>query len=247
MTLVEAVEDAEDAPGHRLPGRMELAFVLPASSRLRVIAPTHANDPGAFLAHQVARVPKDLRAHVQRVIFHVGGTNASGSYAALVDLFIALGSKGMPLRQRMLDTAKRLLNRGQYQALVGKLDSGLRATDSIPCAPASMLSKGTRGTGTLVERLDRHETPHLQDPLDEARSYLEYGQLDEARTLLESALLSEPSRMELHLELLAIYRATLDLESFSAMWKLQDPARNPAADAWLETADNLSTQVIAGH
>ncbi len=241
MSLVEIVKEVGNGSEQRLSGRTECAFVLPGSSELQLAQSQNIGDPCAFLAHQVARFPSDLKVHVQRIVLHVAETNAGGSYAALVDLFIALGSKGMSLRQRMLDTAKRLLERGQYQALVRKLDSGLHAADPIPCAPGSMLSKGTRGARILVERLDRHET---RDPLDEARSYLEYGQLDEARRLLEEALLSEPSRLELHLELLEIYRATLDLERFDALWKLQDAAQNPAPDAWLETAEFLSMQAL---
>lgn len=247
MNLIKAEETAGDASGHPRSGRTELAFVLPGTSTLRIMRPQDDNDLDAFLAHQVARVPHDLRTHVQRIVFHLAGTNAVGSYGALVDLFIALGPKGIPLRQRMLDATKHLLDRSQYQALVHKLDPGLHAADPLPAARTSMLSKGTRGIRILVERLDRHETPSLHDPLDQARSYLEYGQLDEARSLLENALLDEPLRVELHTELLEIYGATLDLESFSRMWKLQDPARNPAADAWRETAELISMRVIASH
>jgi hypothetical protein len=53
-----------------------------------------------------------------------------------------------------------------------------------------------------------------RDPLLEAREHIEYSQLAEARTVLEEALPRQPSRIELHAELLLLYRATGDLDNF---------------------------------
>jgi len=244
MNVIESIEDSGDTSQARFSRRRELAFVLPGIKNLQLV-PTKDEDPGIFLAHQIARDPEDLRAHVQRIYLHIAAKNAEEIYGALVDLFIVLGAKGSPLRHRMLAVSKKFLDREQYQTLVRKLDTGVHAADTIPPAPASMLTRGTRGTHFLVERLSTHAAG-LLDPLDEARSYLEYGQLEEARELLEDAVMNEPWRLELHRELLEIYRATLDLDSFSTMWKLVDAANNPAADAWAETAEILSTQVMSG-
>lgn len=244
MNIIETIEDIGAASQQHFAQQTELAFVLPGIKDLQLVPPKGDNDPGGFLAHQIARAPEDLRAHVQRIYLHIADRNVEEIYGALVDLFIVLGAKGVPLRHRMLGAAKKLLDREQYQALARKLDGGVHAADSIPPAPASMLTKGTRGTHLMVERLSPH-TASLLEPLDEAHSYLEYGQLEEAREVLEDALLNEPWRPELHQALLEIYRDTLDLGRFHTMRKLVNAAKNPAADLWAEAEEILVEKITA--
>lgn len=238
MHVIEAIEENGSAVGQRFPRRAELAFVLPKVNKLGLEPSTDDKAPRDYLAHQVAREPKDLRTHVQRIHVNIADASAGDSYGALVDLFIALGARGLLLRYRMLDATKHLLDRGQYQALLRALDNGLHAADAIPIASASMLGRGTRGGRHLVERLDR-QAATLLDPLDEARSYLEYGQIQEARELLEAALLSEPWRVDLHRDLLEIYQASQDLDSLLVMWSRLDVARDPVSDLWAETTAAL--------
>jgi len=53
-----------------------------------------------------------------------------------------------------------------------------------------------------------------RDPLEEAESYISYGQLDQAAQVLEEAISREPSRTDLRLKLLSIYADTQNRESF---------------------------------
>ena len=239
MHVIERIEDAATIQFAWPPGQREMAFVAPDAPLLGSVVDAGDGDPGAFYAHQVARAPADLRCHVRRIHFHVATADAEGGYGALVDLFIALGPKGVALRSRMLDAAKPLLERTRYQTLMRKLDAGLAATDSLSPSPCSRLTKGLRGIHLLVERLDRDAPQFQRDPLAEARACLEYGQVEQARRLLEDTVMAEPWRADLHLELLEIYRATRDLDNFSATWALLDVASGPVADAWSETADYL--------
>jgi hypothetical protein len=244
MKVIEVMDGAAAAGDQPRSGGRDPAFVIPESAKLPLRRLTGDSDLGAFLAHQVARTPNDLQPHVQRIYLHVTQTNAVEGYGALVDLFIVLGPRGGPLRRRVLKTARPLLEPRQYEALVHKLEGGLHAADAIPSAPASMLSKGIRGAHQLVERVTTRAAG-MQDPLDEARSCLEYGQVEQARELLEDALLSEPWRLDLHGDLLEIYRAMRDGERLAAMWTLLDAAQNPAAEAWAETAQRLGVPEMA--
>ncbi len=106
-----------------------------------------------YLARRVARVPMDLRAHVQRVNVNLMHANEEGTYAAVLDLFIALGRDGKLLRRRVLHQARGTLRPLHYQALHDALDQGVSALTAMPLARRSVLSKGVIGVTTLVENL----------------------------------------------------------------------------------------------
>jgi hypothetical protein len=85
----------------------------------------------------------------------------------------------------------------------------------------------------------KHESPapEIQDPLQEAREHLEYGQLEEARQVLESAILAQPLRLDLHRDLLEIYRRSQAREAFLTMQRRLNIQTHPLADAWHAVAD----------
>jgi len=140
----------------------------------------------------------------------------------------------------MLAVSAAVLGEGRYKAIEGTLDEGLLAADPLsPGAPSSMLTKGTRGTHLLVEREAGHAVHHKMSLLDEARSYVEYGQIEEARALLEEAVLNEPWHLELHQDLLDIYLATRNIENFNAMHLLACDSNNQAKELWDKTAVSL--------
>jgi len=224
----------------------ELAFVLPGLKQLRLVPPAGTENTGAFLAHQVARSPQDLRAHVQRILLHVRQRNPDETFGALIDLFVVLGAQGQPLRQRMLASAAPILHEDHARILRRTLaDTGLGTAHlpRFPVTPASVLTTGARGSAALVERIAPAE-PTSGDTVEEARSHLEYGQVEEARALLEQAVLNEPRRRELHRELLEIYRSTRNTAHLIYMWNLLDADNNPAADMWLETATLLRVKLV---
>jgi hypothetical protein len=122
------------------------------------------------------------------------------------------------------------LGRSLQQALL----PGVGATDALPLAAGSVLSKGVTGTTNLVQRLGIVSS-HGLDPLDEARNCLEYGQVDKAQCLLEAATLQAPEREALHRELLDIYRHTRDSDALVAMRRHIGALSVPVEDAWRET------------
>jgi hypothetical protein len=169
---------------------------------------------GAALARDVARNPTNLLAHVQRVHLWIEGRNPEETWAALLDLFIALGPRGSALRERMLRVADGVLTRECRDFLAASLPAGLDGTQPHPLAPSSVLS------GWHAETLSRtsSERPSgAPDPLDEADTCLAAGKIEAARVILEAALVAEPARADLAGALLDIYRYTYDVSGLRDM------------------------------
>jgi len=217
---------------------IEPAFRIQGESRLCIDAREWKHKAGSYLAHAVAREPSDLRSHVQRVNLYLQGKDAEGVYGALLDLFIALADKGCALRERMLRCSQDLLDAERHQALHRHLTEGISPTDAVPPAQTSVFGKGYTGTDQLVVKLDSEACP-ARDPRKEAGSYMEYGQIDEAQQVLEKAVLSTPSRCELHYDLIEIYRCTHAKAAYLAMRQQISAVDNPVPEAWQELATDL--------
>jgi hypothetical protein len=176
--------------------------------RLRVQNRWSATEAGAALARDVARNPNNLLAHVQRVHLWVDTRHHDETWAALLDLFIALGPRGRALRERMLRAAEGVLPRDRLEFLFASLSRGLKGAPPHQPAPGSVLSDSRVDAPTDIspERL-----PPARDPLDEADTFLAAGKIDAARDILEAALAYAPARADLAGALLDIYRYTYDL------------------------------------
>lgn len=197
---------------------------------------------GDYLAHAVARDPTCLMTHVQRIALHVKRKEPDRVCGALVDLFIVLGARGMPLRKRMLNLAKRQLDLSMIEFLTANLRLGVSATDALPESGYSVLTKAVTGTTHLVEQTQVIEK-EPQDPLQDARACLEFGQVEEAQRILEAAILQAPEREELHHDLLEIYRHTADRESFYNMQGQLELTGKTVEKLWEETAASFKNAV----
>jgi hypothetical protein len=82
------------------------------------------------LAYSVARTPTDLTAHTQRVLLCLRQSDPLPLFGSLADLFIALGERGAPLRQRLLGLAHPTLPEDLAEPLVAWLKQG-RADDRV--------------------------------------------------------------------------------------------------------------------
>lgn len=159
------------------------------------------------LAFRVSRMPRSLRAHVERIHYCFGHHLNEPLYAALIDLLIVLDPSGRRLSQRMIFGSRSRLTVSQFQMLRDFLKKEENALESLPHARFSLFSKGLQSNVMLVRMVEEPcETAH--DPLQLARDYVEFSQLDEAARVLEQAILDHPERFELHSELLALYRST---------------------------------------
>jgi hypothetical protein len=102
---------------------IELAFLHndPCESHLDTLA--QVIETKAHLAYTIARRPKDLRLHVERIRLHAE-TSDPDIINALCDLFRVLGDKGLPLRRRMLVLAKPILSKIDQNRLKRLLEDG---------------------------------------------------------------------------------------------------------------------------
>lgn len=214
----------------------DAAFRIPGVTRLQLDEQEWRARTAEYLDYAVSRTRNDLRCHIQRLYLHINRQDAEAVYGALVDLFIILKETGRPLRERMLNVSRIILDDEKRQFLVRHLDKGITATDAIPPSKTSLFSKGLSGSNRLVIKLETREVPQ-QDPLEEARDHIEYGQVDEARQVLEAAILEEPLRPILHHDLLEIYKSTKAKEQFLEMRRRINPDTNPAADDWQKLAE----------
>lgn len=212
------------------------------------------------LAFTVLRDPADLRAHVQRIALHIRIQDQSGLYGALVDLFIALGEKGLSIRKRMLTQAKPHLTKKHFLILNSLLERGIRDTDQVTDSDSTVLAKGYIGKNNFVvddtafvknitkakpepswqKTCTEQSRSNPHDPRQEASDCLMYGQVDEARKILEQAVLAEPWREDLQKDLLEIYWATRDIKGCQAMYGRLADEFIPEHHAWIQTVKRIN-------
>ncbi len=170
------------------------------------------------LVFLVARKPKRLITHIQR-IYHCYQTNLQEQlFAALVDLLVVLNKRGKAISQRMIIGAKSKLSEEQYKMLKKFMDEDFDVA-LLSGNQYSVFTKGLVGTRNLVQQIETSDK-QTHDPLELAHDYIEYSQLAEAKDILEKAIINQPQRLELHQCLLELYKATLDTSGFIKMFNI---------------------------
>jgi len=187
-----------------------------------------------YLAHQVSKKPLDLTSHLQRFSLHRHHKHAEKTYAALLDLFVVLGNKGLPLRQRLLLQASRVISREHYHFLLSTLPDALAVTSDTPLHHLAVLSMGRMQEKESVQQAHPADAQDNETPLQIARDLLNSGQINQAQEILESALLATPEDQDISCELLQIYRHTQNRESCIQMLKQLSSERLAAREQWVE-------------
>lgn len=234
------VDSEQSDSGYENDATFYAAFHLPDSKDLRI---SHAGDYEAaseHIAFQVVRKPGNLHNHIRRINLMSEMRDSDGLYAALSDLFITLDNSGLALRKRLLESSKPVLQKDNYQALAACMEGGTGALQKLPFTSASVLNKGIKGKRLIVERIETDEPESIRDPLQLALECVEYSQLEEACAILEQAIEEEPQRVELHEELLDIYKSTRDEEAFMAFFDRLNEVGNPHSEAWEKVAELFS-------
>ena len=165
------------------------------------------------LVFKVSRTPKYLQAHMERIYYCFQENLGEQLFAALADLMLVLGKDGGTLVKRMIAGSKSKLTEAQHQELLGYLESNVVGNDGSFQNPYSVFAKGLESTQAML-KLPVSNPDMQHDPLALARDYIEFNQLDDATSVLEQAIMEQPERLELHNELLALYRSTHNKSSF---------------------------------
>ena len=170
------------------------------------------------LVFQVSSKPKCLTAHVERIYYCFHSYFDEQLFAALVDLLFVLNRYGQALSLRMINGSRARLTENQFQILVNYLKNKSSGIDPLPSSRYSVFTKGLQSTTTLVQLTEGlGENEH--DPLTLARDYIEFSQLENSINILEQAILAQPERMELHYELLSIYRSIRNETEFNRIYE----------------------------
>lgn len=118
----------------------------------------HRNDSDelwAVLCFALARHRGDLILHQERIALLAKMQNRVFLFTAIVDLFIALGEKGLAYRKRLLNHYARLLPEQQSEWLYGVLEQGLIDSTLIDGLTFSVSSLGLSGELLAAEHLEQ--------------------------------------------------------------------------------------------
>ncbi len=170
------------------------------------------------LVFSVSRNPKNLQAHLERIYFCYQEQLNDQLFGALVDLLIVLNKTGEALANRMVSGCQARLTGNQLNALINLIDNKETRTECLFYSCYSIFSKGLQSTSVLL-RLVQDSIRTEQDPLDLARDFVEFSQIDNAVNVLEKAILTNHGRMELHNELLSLYRLTRNQAGFQRFYE----------------------------
>jgi hypothetical protein len=218
------------------PIKVEAAFRIPGYRGLWLDTCDWSKEAAYFFTSRSARTPENLLNHVQRIFHHIRLKSSEDTYGALLDLFIALKSRGRPLRERMLNYARPLLQHEHFDQLQELLDKKLSEYEEIPVTPRSILSRGFVSPYRLVEKVKTSEERDL-DPLSASLSHEEYRQLGAARSVLESEVLNGSMRQKTHTDLIEIYRRSHDKINFQKIYPLLQINQDSLLRLWQELDD----------
>jgi hypothetical protein len=158
------------------------------------------------LAKKVRRNPRDLRAHVQRILVYISENDSDSIYAALVDLFLILGDRGLHIRKNLLNKALPFLDRDKSHFLMSHIECGLDTSATLPPNTYSSLSSGHTGTTFIVKCNNTNPVLAGTSPLEQARALIDHKDWLSAMILLEQALHHDPGDEAVTRELLSLYK-----------------------------------------
>jgi len=241
-TLIHPLDAAPTPPCRTgTDGYLEPAFLTRYHGKLHLDARGWIDQAKAHYAHAVARSPDNLLLHVQRISLYAE-TADPAILGSLLDLFLVLGDKGIPLRRRMLALARPILSSQDYHALHQHLEQAEPLPSSLQDhAGSAVLSRGISGTTRLISKGEQRPSDE-EDPLETARQQIDIGQIELAQQTLESALLADSSRLSLHLALLEIYRHARDRQRTTRLWQQLQGRENPAEIEWRRLLKQLEAQ-----
>ena len=166
------------------------------------------------LVFKVSQSPKYLQGHLERIYYCFQEHLDEQLFGALIDLLLVLKQDGKALGKRMVAGSKARITDDQCQALNNYINNRGAESRLMLLNRYSVFAKGLLSSADMVQ-LAEVSGGNVLDPLKLARDYVEYSQLDSAISVLEEAILAQPERLELHHELLSLYRSTHNAVGFN--------------------------------
>lgn len=196
-----------------------IAMLALQSTVFDKISTFEAGNDLAELEAKVLRQPQDLKAHIDRINHCVQMEQSEQLYAALIDMLIVLNRQGPAISWRMLNITKAKLSGEQQKTLSDYLRNTNTDSQTLPITPHSLFSKGLAESNLLVQALQTASQDNLeQDVLRLARDYIIASEFNKAQDILEKAIMKQPSRLDLHHELLELYHSIHNFVGFNRMF-----------------------------
>jgi hypothetical protein len=192
------------------------------------------------LVFRVSRTPKYLQGHLERIYYCFQAHLDEQLFGALIDLLLTLKNEGKALGKRMIAGSKSRLTDDQFRALNNYIDNRGAESRLMLLNRYSVFAKGLESSSTMVQ-LTEDSGGKDYDPLALARDYLEYSQLDNAINVLEQAILAQPERLDLHHELLSLYRSTRNKSGFNRIYDELSRRKINLPPEWGQLNDFLKT------
>jgi hypothetical protein len=188
------------------------------------------------LIYRVSGDPRYLAAHVERIYFCFQHHLNEQLFGAIVDLLIILNGCGQALTQRMITGSKSRLTENQFEALENQVECDSPNVDLLPFNRFSIFTKGLLSVSGMVQLVE-DGGEDLHDPLMLARAFIEYSQLENATRILEQAIFAQPERMELHDELILLYRSTRNEIGFDLFYEVLSRKNMKLSSKWSQLND----------
>ncbi len=215
------------------PPELPLVFWFPAIRDLQI----HGYEPlqaWRFLSHHIHRFPRDLRAHTQRILLAQREPLQDRLAGSLRDLFIALGSTGYQLRQRILDRVKGDLAEEDQEFFQRWLDDEAEIIRNQQWYKGSLLGLGKINRQSKLIDVERStENAQYSNIMEEVVACLEYGQIETAQALLEAEMVAGRADEAMEQELASIYQYTRNKEGLAAMVQHFQEMGRPVPDLWV--------------
>lgn len=184
------------------------------------------------LVYLIARKPKCLINHVQR-IYHCFRSNLHEQlFAAIVDFLVVLNQRGQDISWRMVLGTKSHLKPEQFELFCSYLRAPETETRYLPGNQYSIFAKGFLGVNKMISQVEKFDENNDDDPLMIARDHIEYSQLGEAKMVLERAIIENPERQDLQMELLELFKSTRDFDGFQQMLTELTQLSDNIANEW---------------
>lgn len=192
------------------------------------------------LVFRVSRTPKYLQGHLERIYYCFQAHLDEQLFGALIDLLLTLKNEGKALAKRMTAGSKSRLTDVQFHTLNNYIDNRGAESRLMLLNHYSVFAKGLESSSTMVQ-LTEDAGGKAHDPLTLARDYVEFSQLDNAISVLEQAILIEPERLDLHAELLSLYRSTRNKSGFNQIYGELSRRKINLPPEWGQLNDYLKT------
>lgn len=167
--------------------------------------------------YRLKQNPNDLSCHLQRIQFCILNKNRNALFASICDLFIILGSQGLALRQRLLDTYRSVLTRDQIALISTHLtERGLR--DNNESLSLDCFFKKDRTELLEPGEVSISEAKDDENILNIAESYIENSQFDTALEYMQKHLKHGKKSKALTLKLISLYKALNYTDKFHSAY-----------------------------